>query len=527
MKIWTKILIVVLAIATLNIVALTGVAITRLTAELYDETQQKLELALTGFTGDVDYLRNCGYDIDITVFEGPERIDSSIKGSIGTTASQQVIDTVLEGGQPLFLKSVDVNGEDYCGFYFKVSGTNKMLFAGIPQTDMKEAQAELFKNLMFVILLLIPVTILAALLAARLITAKLVPATSGVKEIAVGNLTARLPVVNENSKDESHVIVLEMSRLKNNLTSMITDIKTQSDVLKIKTTDSNDAIADVNETVENITLAIDEIAQSTSAIADEAVTMAGSISDMSTAVDVTNENVTMLDNCVDKMNKLASNVAQLVTLTAKLTEETNSSIELVSVKTEETNEAVESIKNAIAMIQDIADQTELLSLNASIEAAHAGDAGRGFAVVANEIRSLADSSAEGATNIEHIIKDLLRKSTEALTQMHEVITRSIEQRDNLEKVQNVFVSLQDAITAVATSADSIKQQVIVLNNTKVVVANMIDGLSAASEETAASVQETSASLQTLNANMGIISQEINDTATVSNELTSIVGQFRL
>lgn len=114
-------------------------------------------------------------------------------------------------------------------------------------------------------------------------------------------------------------------------------------------------------------------------------------------------------------------------------ESTKESVLRVAEQITDMNGAIQNITKAVSMIQDIADETDLLSLNASIEAARAGEAGRGFAVVAEQISKLADQSKRSATEIEQIIQNIMESSGRMVEIMGEVEANMNHQQSKLEE----------------------------------------------------------------------------------------------
>ena len=196
---------------------------------------------------------------------------------------------------------------------------------------------------------------------------------------------------------------------------------------------------------------------------------------------------------------------------------------MVTEQTDRTNQSAERINEAVVAIQDIASQTNLLSLNASIEAARAGESGRGFAVVAEQIRKLAEDSANSAEQIEAIVRELIANSKEGVAKMHDLSNASKEQADRLEKTTDSFDGLKREMDSVSVASKEILDQTSSINNLKNGVSSVIEQLAAIAEENAASTQETSASMYSLTENIDRCKDEtvvLSDLSVQLNEQTS-------
>ncbi|HBO03772.1 MAG TPA: hypothetical protein DD432_04045 [Eubacterium sp.] len=223
------------------------------------------------------------------------------------------------------------------------------------------------------------------------------------------------------------------------------------------------------------------------------------------------------------MDGLAAESEEMLVSLVEMNNKTSDTIGVVTEQTDRTNESAQNISNAVTVIQDIAAQTNLLSLNASIEAARAGESGRGFAVVAEQIRKLAEDSAESATEIENIVRELMGNSKDSVEKMQELSRDSSVQADKLNRTKESFYELKKEINEVSSASKEIFDQTVVIEELKKGVNDVIEQLASVAQENAASTEETSASMQSLANNVDLCKEEsaiLNDLSKNINEQTS-------
>ena len=208
-------------------------------------------------------------------------------------------------------------------------------------------------------------------------------------------------------------------------------------------------------------------------------------------------------------------------------DKTSEAIGMIGEQIRLTDESIKKISVATELITSIASQTNLLSLNASIESARAGEAGRGFAVVATEIQKLAVQSNDAAVEIQQIISKLISESQKTMDEMKQADVLMKEQQEKLNDTKMKFGEVSTGIDVSKDGTEKIRVCADSCNSARTRVIDVISNLSAISEENAASAQETTASMEELNATINMLANEATKLKEISSDLNEEMKFFRV
>lgn len=415
----------------------------------------------------------------------------------------------------------------YAAYYINPNGSF-ILVVSADEADAFHAVTQTRNTLAGILLAILVVFTVAGVALIRRLIRPLHTLTGVVERVARLDLTQdEAEQLLAHRKDEIGLIAKAVNNLNDELREIVSVIQSQGTKLSQSNVQFAQGFSEIVETVSNVNVAVEEIATGSTSQAQETTTAGEHIQNIGSAIESNTSNVNILETSIERMGDLAAESSRMLDELEKINTSTAQTIDIVTDQTDRTNQSAEKINEAVVAIQDIASQTNLLSLNASIEAARAGESGRGFAVVAEQIRKLAEDSAESAEQIEAIVRELISNSEYGVAKMHDLSENSQVQADRLDKTKTSFDELKHEIESVSTASREIFDQTNSINDLKNGVSGVIEQLAAIAEENAASTQETSASMNTLTENIDRCKDETEILSTLSTELNEQTSKFKL
>ena len=366
--------------------------------------------------------------------------------------------------------------------------------------------------------------VIICFLRVRRLMRPLVKVSTIIEEIANGDINADFDMVKETN-DEIGLIIEKMKELTQSLGNIVGRIRNSSDTMSANSYELNDTSSQTLAANNEISKAVEDVAEGSTGMASSISKINENLEEMSRETKDINESVNEIRNQTTAVQDSSKIMNDKIKSMQDSSHKMDDGISAISKRIETVNTTVDKVSNIVSVIEEISSETNLLSLNASIEAARAGDAGKGFAVVAQEIRVLSDNTNTELENIKQIISSLVEECRYCVQASGTIVEDNAKQKEEIKAVLDEFGALDEQIQKTAEKADEIEELVtamIELNDDITKSSNSLTDVSAAN---AAATEEMNANIEELNAMMNGVAEMAGHMNAESDGLKEALSFF--
>ncbi len=454
----------------------------------YDEIANHLASINMGENAILALITPDGREISYKNIPVSDEAEGQANDSLDTEyiVNSELYDKILASEENGGSEYVEYNGEKYLLLYNKLEAQGFMMVSLVPESYIIADADETARLTAAAVAVTALIVIVIGFILSTSMGTTIRKIMNGLEKASTGDLTVD---IHTRRKDEFMILCESTNQMLGNIRALINKADTVAKALGNASERVGGNSGILLEETKSITTSISDVEQGIVMQAKDAENCLTRMDDLSKKIGVVSENTGKIADIADVTKSTVSDgLATIDTLQDKVKATTQVTAEVIS-NIEDLEKASQSIANIVGAINDIADETSLLSLNASIEAARAGDAGRGFAVVAESIRKLAEQSLNSVNEIRNIVGKIQKQTVDTVevAKQAELIVNS--QEEALKATIDVFHDIDKHVSGLAENLSQISAGIDEMEGAKKDTLAAIESISAVAEETASAVTE--------------------------------------
>ncbi|WP_024572181.1 methyl-accepting chemotaxis protein TlpC [Bacillus subtilis] len=467
----------------------------------------------------------------ITIFQGDTRVATNVmkngERAVGTQASSEVIAAVLKKGKR-FYGQADVAGSSYQTAYMPLKDQNGniigMLYTGANQSILTSLTQSLFTQFAIVLVIVIMVSVILVLVFTRKINKRLNALKSAFESAGNGDMTIE---VSDKTGDELSELSVYYNKMRMKLNDTIQTVQQSALQLASASQQLSAGAEETNQASEKITEAVQQIANGAQ---DQITRIENSESSLKQASadirDISANTAAIADKGQLAQSKADIGQKEIANVQAQM-DAIHQSIQKSGEIIHQLDGRSKQIEQILSVITQIADQTNLLALNAAIEAARAGEQGKGFAVVADEVRKLAEESQQSAGQISKLIIEIQKDMNRSARSVEHVKTEAAEGVTMIQRTRDAFKEIAAATGEISAEISDLSASVTNISASAHHINDSFAANTADIKESTKNTRQAAALTEEQFAAMEEITAASETLSQLAEELTGIISQFKM